>query len=244
MTWLSLVAWAGPLDQPDPDEMSGYQCVQGSPGAPTLKDRTRGQAPPGPPVLPPELGSQLAPFASDEAQRRAAKGKLEAWPAVATLATDGVTLSADCEGPPTDRDDFSFGCTKPLQCELMTSIGGKAQRLATRPQAGQRLAPVESAREALGLIGIIEQDLFLPLTPGELAAWSAESATYVATEPAIPWAEVEEHEEGWLVRAPRRARCGCEHDLVRYSWWVSRLGRTCMVEETPVILAFGQTTCE
>lgn len=244
MIWLlTATAWAGPLDRPDPDEMSGYACLQGPAGAPTLGEGAVGSGPPGPPVLG-DLASSLLPFATDEALKRAGKGKLEAWPAVATLATRGVSISANCQGPPTDRDDFSFGCARPLQCELLTSIDGKAQRLATRPQAGQRLAPVETVQEAVGLVALVEQDLFLPLTPRELERWAEEAAGYTAVEPALPWVEVEKHKEGWLVRAPVRARCGCARDVVRRAWWVAINGRSCPVAETPLILAQAAEPCE
>ena len=234
---------AGPLDMPDPDEMGRYACAQGPVGSPSIGDRKKIDAAPGQPLLPEDLAGALVPVATDDALKRAGKGKLEAWPAVATLAVGGGTITADCEGPPTDRDDFSFGCKRPLQCELMTRIDGRAVRLATRPQAGQQLAPIESEREALGLLAIVEQDLFLPLTEGERAVWTAEAPSYTAVEPVLPWLGIETHDQGWLVRAPKRARCGCEHDIVRYAWWVSRTGRVCLVEETPVILAFGPTTC-
>lgn len=242
--WLTRGALAGPLDNPDPDEMARYVCAQGSVGSPSLGERTKSETSPGLPILPEDLTSVLTPVASDDALKRAGKGKLEAWPAIATLATSARTVSADCEGPPTDRDDFSFGCKRPLQCELMTAIDGRSVRLTTRPQAGQQLAPVESEREALGLLALVEQDLFLPLTEGERAQWLAEATAYTTVEPPLPWLGIETHPKGWLIRAPKRARCGCEHDIVRYAWWVSHTGRSCLVEEAPVILAFGPTTCE
>src|SRR5690606_22544833 len=104
---------------------------------------------------------------------------------------------------------------------------------------------VEAPKEALGLVWFLDPDLFLPLTPDELAAWRAEAAGYVAVEPELPWVEIEEHAEGFLVRAPRKVRCGCDHDLVRRAYWVAKDGRSCALTEAPVLLAkvAGEPEC-
>lgn len=241
--WLSIltVAWGGPLDQPDPDEMSGYRCVErplGMANNAPLLDRTLGQGPPGPPIFPTGLQSSLLPFATDADLKVAGKKRgIVVYPSVGSLATAGVPIVADCEGPATDRDDFVHGCKLALQCEMLTTLEGNRLTLATRPQVASRFAPVETVKEALGLVLFVEPDLFLPLTPGELAAWAEEAAGYQAVEPAVPWVEVQEFDHGWLVRAPRRVTCGCEHDVVRRGYWVAKDGRACVVQEPPVVLA-------
>ena len=237
-----MAAWAGPLDQPDPDEMSGFRCVERPLGAANnvqLFARTLEEGPPSAPVYPMGLQSSLVPFAGDAALKQAGKKRgLVVFPAVGSLATAGSPVVADCEGAATDRDDFVHGCKLPLQCEMITTLDGKGITLATRPQVASRFAPVDSLKEALGLVLFIEPDLFLPLTPGELAAWAEDAEGYKAVAPSVPWVEVQEHEHGWLIRAPRRVTCGCEHDVVRRAYWVaSKDGRSCAVQEAPVPLA-------
>jgi hypothetical protein len=248
--WLAVLAsaWGGPLDQPDPDEMHGYRCAERpltlANNVP-LADRTLVDAPPGSPVYPAGFQSNLLPFATDGELKQAGKKRgLLVFPAVASLATAAVPVVADCEGPATDRDDFVRGCKLPLQCELLTTVEGQRVTFATRPQVATKFAPIESAKEALGLVAFVEPDLFLPLTPGELARWADEAGGYQATAPEVPWVEVIEHDQGWLVRAPRRVGCGCDHDVVRRAWWVNREGRSCLVQEAPVALAVAKSpTC-
>lgn len=241
--WLGMLsaAWGGPLDLPFPTEMSGYRCLEHpldlSNNVPLL-GRTLSAVPPGPPVYPTSVQSDLLPFASDAELKRAAKKRgLVGFPAVASLATAGVPIVADCEGPATDRDDFVHGCKLRLQCELLTSLDGDRLTLATRPQVASRFAPVDTPREALGLVMFVEPDLFLPMTADELSQWKDEAVGYQAVEPAVPWVEIEPHEDGWLVRAPRRVTCGCDHDVVRRAYWVARDGRACPIREAPVPLA-------
>lgn len=240
LAW-SLTALAGPLDLPDPAEMGPYRCVErplGLENRAELGDRKVSDSPPGPPTWPVGVQSGMVPHASDADLVKAAKGRyVETFPAVGTLATGGVPVIESCQSRATTRDAFSFGCTEALACELLIEVDGKASRLQSRPQAAARFSPVEDAKEALGLLMFYEPDLFLPMTPGELAAWAEQAAGYRAVEPALPWVEIETHPDGFLVRAPRRVTCGCDHDVIRRAYWVAKDGRSCAVAETPLALA-------
>lgn len=241
LAWSWSLALAGPLDLPDPAEMGPYRCVErplGLENRAELGDRTASESPPGPPLWPDGLRSGMVPHASDDELKRAAKGRyVETFPAVGTLATGGAPVVMSCQSRATTRDAFSFGCTEALACELLLKVEDRAVRLDSRPQVAAKFYPVDSPKEALGLLPFYEPDLFLPLTPGELAAWAAEAAGYRAVEPALPWVEIETHPEGYLIRAPRRVTCGCDHDVVRRAYWIARNGRGCAVAETPQALA-------
>ncbi len=243
MIVLVAAAWAGPLDAPDPDDLGKLQCdTRGVSLEASLGERTVGTARPGPPLIPAELRSRLAPFTSDTAIKKASKGTgAYPAPAVASLATAGSVVRRDCENRATTTDDFFVGCRMAVQCQVLLTHDGAALTFDRRAQVGARLAPVESPAEALGLAWFLDTDLFLPLTPQELAEWAEASATYAAVEPAVPWVEIEEHAEGWLVRAPRRASCGCNHDVVRRAYWVSKDGRSCPLVEAPVPLAVDRS---
>jgi hypothetical protein len=234
-------ASAGPLDRPDPEDMGRYRCVERPLGAKNdvpLVNRTLGDGPPGPPTFPSGVGSSLVPYAADAALKKAGKKhKLVVYPAAATLATRGEPVVADCENRALDDSHFAFGCDVKLACELYTRHDGEALVLDRRPQAASRFSPVEEVRDAVGLVAFYEPDLFLPLTPNELSRWEREAADYRVVEPQIPWIEVEKRDEGWLIRAPRRLKCGCDRDIVRRAYWVSKDGRGCMVDEPGVPLA-------
>ncbi|MEZ4240175.1 MAG: hypothetical protein R3F59_29285 [Myxococcota bacterium] len=238
---LAGLAHAGPLDRPDPDDMGRYRCTD----RPLTRDndvplgnRTATDAPPGHPVYPTGLGSSLVPFATDAAIKKASrKHKVVAYNTVATLATRGVPVVADCENRAIDDSHFAWGCEVQLACQLYTEHDGHGIVLDRRPQAASRFAPIEEARDAVGLLAFYEPDLFLPLTPDELAQWDADAEDYHATAPEIPWVEVQEKPEGWLVWAPRRVHCGCERDIVRRAYWVSKDGRACPLVEDPQVLA-------
>ncbi len=245
ISWWAALALAGPLDAPDPDDLGKYRCEErplGLDNAGALGDRKVGTNPPGPPTYPPGVQPQLGPFAPDKLLEKAGKGAgAYPAPAVASLATGGSVVRRDCENRATTTDHFYVGCRVAVQCEVLATIGGVAQSFDRRPQVGAKSAPVESGTEAIGLVWFLDPELFLPLTASELADWAEESANYSLVEPAAPWVELEEHPEGWLVRAPRRVGCGCSHDIVRRAYWVSRDGRSCPVAEPGVPLAVAKT---
>ncbi|MEQ1507604.1 MAG: hypothetical protein ABMB14_35565 [Myxococcota bacterium] len=241
---LAVAAVAGPLDLPDPGDMGRYRCVERAAtlaGDPPLTDRVAIADPPGPPTFGPGVEPALAPYATDDAIAKAAKKKLVALPAVGSLAVGGRPVVMDCENTATDRNDFSVGCRLSHACELLLTVEGTPVALASKPQVASKFAPVESVTEAVGLLAFYERDLFLPLTPGEREAWLEEAAGYQAVNPPVPWIEVEPHPGGWLIRAPRKGFCGCDHDLVRRAYWVSTDGRSCAVDEKPVTLAQDRT---
>lgn len=243
MIWAA-VALAGPLDAPDPADLAPYRCEPhplGLDNPYALGDRTVGTSPPGAPSIPAELRGRLAPFATDAAIKKAGKGAgAYPAPAVASLASVGSVVRRDCENRATTTDHFFVGCKVAVQCEVLVVHDGQTLTFDRRPQVGAKLAPVETPAEALGLAWFLDPELFLPLTPEELAAWAEESANYTLVEPAVPWVEVEERPQGWLVRAPRRVGCGCDHDVVRRTYWVSRDGRSCAVAEPGVPLAVAK----
>ncbi len=239
-----VAALAGPLDAPDPTDMGKLRCEPhplGLDNAYGLGERTVGTTPPGPPTFPTGLQARLAPFATDSALRKASKGAgAYPAPAVASLASVGSVVRRDCENRATTMDHFFVGCRVAVQCEVLVTHDGATLTFDRRPQVGAKLAPVETPAEALGLTWFLDPELFLPLTPEELAAWAEESANYTLVEPAVPWVEIEEQPKGWLVRAPRRVGCGCDHDIVRRAYWIARDGRSCAVVEPPVPLAVAK----
>lgn len=236
-------ALAGPLDAPDPDDLGKYRCVErpldfDNPYA--LGDRAVGSQPPGPPWYADGLGARLTPFTTDDQLKKAGKGAgAFPAPAVASLATAGLVVKRDCENRATTTDHYFVGCKELVQCEVIAKILGQTQTFDRRPQAGAKLAPVESPAEAVGLAWFLDPDVFLPLTPGELAAWKEEAAGYAQVEPPLPWVEVEEHDQGYVVRVPRKVGCGCRHDLVRRAYWISKDGRSCPLTEPGVPLALA-----
>ena len=243
MLLLSTAALAGPLDRPDPMDMGRLHCAERPLGltnnAPLSGGRTLGEAPAGPPTFPTGLQSSLLPYATDEALDKAEQKHLVPLSAVSTLATGASPVLASCEGAPTDVYDFvSESCEKPRRCKLLAVVDGATVTFDDQSSVGTRLAPVETIKEAVGLLALVEPDLFLPLTPGELEAWTLEAAGYRPVLPALPWLEVEEKPEGYVIRAARRVECGCEHDVVRRGYFVAKDGRTCPIaEEGAVVLA-------
>ncbi len=249
MLLLTSFALAGPLDQPDPDAMGTFRCVerplttQNSAG---LGERKLADHPPGDPVYPQGLASSLVPHAPDAELEKAGKGKwVWAAPAFASLATGGVPIRRSCQSRAVTTDDFFEGCTEALRCEVHATVDGEVRTFDRRPQVASAFSPVDSPREALGVLWFLDPDLFLPMTPDELAAWRERAAGYLAVEPEVPWVEITEQAEGWLVRAPRLVRCGCEHDLVRRAYWVAKDGRSCALTEAPLLLAkvAGEPVC-
>lgn len=240
---LAGVAWAGPLDAPEPEDMKPYRCIErplGHANNAPLANRTESDQPPGPPTFPSGLESGLVPYAADDVMKKAGKKKgIIVFPSIATLATGGTPITADCENRATDQYDFAYGCTEARTCDVYLTIEGHPVTLGSRPQVASKFTPVDSAKEAIGMVALYEPDLFLPLSPGERDAWARESANYHLVEPVVPWLEVEEQPEGWLVHAPRRVSCGCDRDVVRRTYWISEDGRGCTVDDKPIPLAIA-----
>lgn len=238
--WWTVVAVAGPLDRPDATEMAGHRCryrpVEIERGAP-LDDREILEIPPGAPQI--EAALELSSLPTDAALRRAARGRgNHTLPAVSTLATGGIPALLGCSvRETTSQDDFTAGCRRVAPCELVIRVDGEGHKVGSFSQVGPVLHPITSASEALGLVALLDHSVFVPLTERERRAWTSDAGGYVSVEPRLPWVEIEQHEEGWLVRAPRRARCGTCRDVVRRAWWVANDGRSCQLEEPPVVLA-------
>ncbi len=239
---VALSAWAGPLDLPDPDDMGRFQCRDRPVDLNNdveLGDLELLDAPPGEPTYATGLASNLLPHATDKGLKAASKGKLVyTMPAVASLATGGVPIVLGCTArDATFQDDFQVGCEDPVPCELVASLKGRSEKIERKSKIGPRLAPVDDAKTALGLVAMLDPYVFLPMTPHENAAWAEAAAGYRAVQSGVSWVEVVEHDEGWVVRAPRRVTCGDQNDVVRRAWWVSDDGRSCQIEETPIPLA-------
>ncbi len=238
--WWAVAAVAGPLDRPDANEMEGYRCryrpVAIERGA-DLKDRELLDLPPGPPEI--EAPLELAALPTDADLRRAARGRgNHTLPAVATLATGGIPALLGCSvREPTFQDDFTVGCRRLAPCELVIQVEDEGHKVAWSSQVGPVLHPITSVSEALGLVALLDHSVFVPLTEGERRAWDADAPRYLSVVPQVPWVEIEQHTEGWLVRAPRRALCGGCRDVVRRAWWVANDGRSCQLDEAPVVLA-------
>ncbi len=245
---LATVALAYPLNYPDHRRMGDYACVEHAVANENNIDLTEyviTDSPPGPPTFPADVQGQLRPFATDDAQKRAAKGKrIEARSAVATLAVGGRSTKLVCEtDKPESNDEFRWGCEDAIGCTLYLPVKSGTKSLHSVLQVGSALGRVTSDRQALGLVALLDPGVFLPLTPVELEAWAETAQGYKALETDATWVELEKHDHGWLVRAPRIAECGCQKDLVRRAFWVSKDGRSCQVQEVPVPLAQATDPC-
>jgi hypothetical protein len=242
---LASIAWAGPLDAPDPGDMGKYRCEEhpiGLDNPYSLGERKIVQTPPGDPTFAAGLQGKLSPITTDKDLDKASKGAGQhAAPAVASLVSGGQVVRRNCENRATTTDHYFIGCKVAMQCEVLVRLGSESFTFDRRPMVGARAAPVESVAEAVGLVWFLDPDLFLPLSPGEFAAWAEERVGYDAVEPALPWLEVEEHDQGYLVRAPRKVGCGCDHDVVRRAYWVSKDGRSCPVIEPGQALAVAKS---
>lgn len=235
------VALAFPLNRPDPELMDGTRCMRhpvDDRNNVELTGHTVGEAPPGAPVLG-DLASVFAPFTTDEAKKKAARGKgVTSLPAVTSLVAEGQpVLRAACDRSAALGDDFTEGCKRPKACSVQVTVDGTPLQTGDSGKLGPKLSPIDTPKAAYGLVALVDQDVFLPLTPLELAEWAEEAEGYRAITPAEPWVQVEERTNGWIVRAARKVACGCERDLVRRAYWVDRAGNLCQIEETPVPLA-------
>jgi hypothetical protein len=240
---LAGVALAFPLNRPDPDRMEGHRCLRypvGDANNVETTDFAVGETPPGAPVIPDALRTALTAFATDEALKKAARGRgVTSLPAVTSLGSLGTpVLRAACDRKATDQDDFTEGCKRPKACALQVSVDGKPMFTPESDPIGPKLSPIDSPALALGLVAIVDAGVFLPLSPEELLAWSETAPAYrVIDGGTTPWVEVIERPLGWLVRVTRLGPCGCEQDLVRRPYWVDRGGNLCMIDEPPVPVA-------
>ncbi len=242
-------AAAFPLNTPDPDEMGTYRCkrhpVENDNNV-ALESRTLSDQPPGPPSYADGVQGRLKGHANDTTLRKAGKGKGNlAAPASSSLATSGRPVTLGCGGRAATQDDFVIGCKRQQACTMLIRLPDHTGQYDRAGQLGPALAPIDNPAKALGLLAMLDRDLFLPLTAKELDRWAEVAAeSYRAVEPAIPWVDIEEKSRAFVVRAPRLVQCGCQHDLVRRAWWVSRDGRACQLEEMPEPLAIAtDSTC-
>lgn len=235
---LSLLPAVALAATPDPAQMAGHTCAEPltlANNVPIDAARLDGTTPDAP-VVPMMVEGFLNRFAGDEELRKAAKGKrVVALPALASLATRGTAVRMAC-GSKGDSD-YTWGCKAAEACTLVLQVGPVIHQLDQHDQLAPLLAPVTSQAEALGLLALQDHDLFLPLTPAEKRAWKEEAQGYHTVGPRAPWVEIEDHDTGWVIRVPRKVGCGCEHDLVRRAWWVSRDGSSCPIVEDPLPLA-------
>jgi len=210
-----------------------------------LNDYVVTDSPPGAPTFPMAVQGSLLPYATDDAQKATAKGKrVEALPAVATLAVKGRPVKLVCEpDSPDSADEFKWGCEKPLGCTIYLPVKSGTKLMKSTLQVGTALGHVGNEKTALGLVALLDAGVFLPMSPGEIGAWSERAQGYKAIKTDTPWVEFEEHEHGYIVRVPRVAECGCEKDLVRRAFWVSKDGRSCQVEEKGIPLATATDPC-
>lgn len=240
MVWLiAAVALAFPLNRPDPKRMDGLRCLR-YPVDLQNNVETTDYTPTDRPPVTPMYSFDPGTIPSDDALKKAAKGKgMYALPAVASLATEGRPIIVSCDRKASAQDDFTRGCKKPLGCTVQIVVNDRPKQAMDSDQIGPWVAPIDTAAKAVGVVALMDDDVFLPLTPEEQAAWVEQSAGYRVLSPENPWFEVERRNDGWLVHAARKVTCGCEHDLVRRSYWVDTKGRLCQLELPAVPLALA-----
>ncbi len=240
--WLTAAVWGFPLNRPDPVAIEPYRCRRyptGDKNNVVLSDQYAvSEQSPGAPVLGGAVAAILVPHATDRDMKRAAGARhTEALSALATLATGGLPSLLACDRSLAAQDDWRIGCKRPKGCSLQAVLGGEPVQADRAGKVGPVLSPIDDPRSALGLLALVETELLLPLSPGELALWTEEAVGYRAVLPTEPWLQVSEHTAGWVLHVPRRARCGCERDVVRRAYFVDRSGQLCELEEPGVPLA-------
>jgi hypothetical protein len=155
---------------------------------------------------------------------------------------DGVALC--CEQRAQGGEPFMRGCRAARACRVvLRSAGGTRVVVDSAAQLVAAVAPVDTTAKAIGLVALLDRDVWLPFADGEREQLAGLSMRY-GWQPyadAPVGVEVEEHAWGFVVRAPTVPSCGCGHHLVRRSFRVERSGAVCAVDEPEVALAFATT---
>ncbi len=120
------------------------------------------------------------------------------------------------------------------------SLGG-GEPIETRAALAAAVGPITSAREALAMVAVIDEQVWVPISEVERAQIPALAEVYGWRPPptALPAVQIEEHARGFVVRAPSFRRCGCDHHLMRRSFLVDRAGVVCTLDEPELMLAYS-----
>lgn len=237
---------------PSPEAMGPYRCAEApfglglSAGVPLETGLLPGTVLEA--ALPEDLAAALSkvPNAEAVAQALAAvhakAGEAVPARAAAGLAAGGQPVIKLCKREASEKEDFIEGCRHAAGCDLVLTLEGKRVVVSSLAELAEVLRPVDSKAEALGIAALADRWIWLPLNESEKAEFKVdhEDAQWTPVDTGLPLVEIEEHEAGYLVRAPRYVTCGCKHDLIRVAYWVSRSGAVCNVDEDPVTLAVSQ----
>jgi hypothetical protein len=153
------------------------------------------------------------------------------------LTTGPGTWARCCPDKAGANDDFRVGCMFARACKIV----GPASSHSEREALTRALGPIDGPAKALGLVALLERDIFLPLSSAERTA-AADSARFFKWQPYADQAaavEVEPLETGYVVRLPQMRHCGCGHSIVRLAYQVGADGTVCRAKEKPVALAYG-----
>jgi hypothetical protein len=124
----------------------------------------------------------------------------------------------------------------PFHCAYRDE-GGREARTPTELAA--MLAPIDTPARALGIVSLVHPEIVDP----ETTMRSAATFDFAALPGAPPAFEIEAAADGFVVRAPAMAMCGCTHHVVRVAFHVGRDGCVERAEEPLVPLAHSAGLC-
>lgn len=154
------------------------------------------------------------------------RGSEECWqlgalPALASPLSLRLCCTRDAQ------DGFRRGCMFPSMCFVQDERGRTA---ATPTELAVLIGTVSTAAQALGTVALAFPEVLSP-SAIETAnvGWARISD--------VPAYEIQEEADGFLVRAPVSPFCGCDHPVLRATFYVSRGGCVRLSSEPAVRIA-------
>jgi hypothetical protein len=133
-----------------------------------------------------------------------------------------------------DASMFSRGCLLPFHCLYRDASGREAH---TPTELAAMLAPIDTPARALGMVSLVHPEVAEP------EATTRSPFDFAALPGAPPAFEIEPVADGFVVRAPVIASCGCSHHLIRVAFRVGRDGCVERADEPLVPLAHAVAIC-
>jgi hypothetical protein len=157
------------------------------------------------------------------------------------LLTDGRAFTKCCTAEPKGAD-FQVGCMMARGCslELPNTTGKRA--ISTADELAEAVAPVDSVAEAMGLVAVQDQNVWVPYGPDadKLVADTNRWFGWYPLQEGPVKVEAEEHAWGYVLRVPAYAQCGCSHHLYKVAYRVTKDGTVCRLGEKPKVVAYAQ----